>query len=120
MTDDGSSSDPSIRGFIASVDKPGSLNIYDTGEHAGVDLFVNGRLRERDILSRFSFARIAVRYLYGQIHFDKLDSDDVDPFTSNREGVVEGNVVFGDFLKELRSTAWAIIEKWDDLLLANN
>ena len=38
-----------------------------TEERAGVDLFVNGRLRERDILKHIPTAQIAESYLYGQV-----------------------------------------------------
>jgi DNA mismatch endonuclease Vsr len=41
-----------VKGFIASVEKPRDLKVMDTEERIGVDLFVNGRLRERDILKR--------------------------------------------------------------------
>ena len=41
-----------------------------TEEKLGIDLFVNGRLRERDILKHIPTARVAESYLYGQIHFD--------------------------------------------------
>src|SRR5713101_6461942 len=77
----------STKGFIASVEKPRHLKIMTTEERVGIDLFVNGRLRERDILKHIPTERIAESYLYGQIHFDALD-DEVDRFTSSREGIV--------------------------------
>ena len=76
-----------IEGFIASVEKPRDLKVMTTEERVGIDLFVNGRLRERDILKRIPTARVAESYLYGQIHYDGLD-DATDRFTSSREGVV--------------------------------
>jgi hypothetical protein len=72
-----------VKGFISSVSKPRDLKIMATDERVGVDLFVNGRLRERDILKHIPTARIAESYLYGQVHFDSLD-DDTDRFTSHR------------------------------------
>src|SRR5262249_32639789 len=38
-----------VKGLIASVEKPRDLKIMSTEERAGIDLFVNGRLREQDI-----------------------------------------------------------------------
>ena len=76
-----------IEGFVASVELPRHLKIITTDEKAGVDLFVNGRLRERDILKHIPTARVVESYLYGQIHFNDLD-DDVDRFASSREGIV--------------------------------
>jgi len=65
----------SIKGFIASVEKPRDLKVISTDERVSIDLFVNGRLREKDILKHMPSARIAESYLYGQIHFDELDGD---------------------------------------------
>lgn len=58
-----------VKGFIASVEKPRNLKIITTDEKVTVDLFVNGRLREREILKHIPTDRVAVSYLYGQIHF---------------------------------------------------
>ncbi len=46
-----------VAGFIASVEKPRDLKIMTTDERVGIDLFVNGRLRERDILKHIPTAR---------------------------------------------------------------
>ena len=58
-----------VTGFIASVEKPSYLKVMTTEERVGVDLFVNGRLRERDILKHIPTARIVENYLYGQDSF---------------------------------------------------
>ena len=71
-----------ITGFIATVEKPKNLKIAGTEEKVSIDLFVNGRLRERDILRHlpdFS-TRYISSYLYGQIHFNELDGDQIDRF----------------------------------------
>jgi hypothetical protein len=101
-----------INGFIASVEKPRDLKIMTTEERAGVDLFVNGRLRERDILKHIPTARLAESYLYGQIHFNKLD-DKTDRFTSSREGIVADDPKFQKFLKKFRKTILDIVTDWD-------
>jgi hypothetical protein len=74
--------DGNIAGFIASVEVPRDLKVITTDEKIGVDLFVNGRLREKDVLKNIPTARVVESYLYGQIHFNELD-DAVDRFTSN-------------------------------------
>lgn len=101
-----------IKGFIASVDKPSKLKIRGTEEKISVDLFVNGRLREKDILRHIPSTRIVENYLYGQIHYDALD-DEMDRFTSSREGVVSDDPKFVAFLKEIESAMRTIIEDWD-------
>ncbi len=83
-----------------------------TEERVGVDLFVNGRLRERNILAHIATARLVENYLYGQIHFNGLD-DETDRFTSSREGVVAHDPKYQEFLKRLRKELLAIVEDWD-------
>ncbi len=101
-----------VKGFIASVSKPRDLKIMTTDERVGVDLFVNGRLRERDILKHIPTARIAESYLYGQVHFDSLD-DDTDRFTSSREGIVADDPKYQEFLERFRVTLLKVVGEWD-------
>ena len=101
-----------VKGFIASVEKPRDLKIMSTEERVGIDLFVNGRLRERDILKRTPTARVAESYLYGQIHFDGLD-DSKDRFTSSREGIVADDPKYEAFLENFRKKVLKIVDDWD-------
>lgn len=101
-----------VTGFIASVKLPRDLKIMTTDERVGIDLFVNGRLRERDILKHIPTARVVENYLYGQIHFDSLD-DKNDRFTSSREGIVADDAKYQDFLERFRKTLLTIVADWD-------
>ncbi len=103
---------PGVKGFLASVERPRDLKILTTDERIGVDLFVNGRLRERDILKHVPTARVVENYLYGQLHFDALD-DDQDRFTSSREGIVADDPKFTAFLDKLRKVLLKVVEDWD-------
>lgn len=106
--------DSSIKGFVTSVVKPRDLKVLATEERVSIDLFVNGRLREKGILKHIPTAQVIESYLYGQIHFDGLD-DDIDRFTSSREGVVANDSLFENFLENLNDE---IIRKvfalWDE------
>ena len=103
----------SFKGFIASVERPSHLKVVTTEERVNIDLFTNGRLRERDILKYIPSARIVENYLYGQIHYDGLD-DEVDRFSSSREGVVAEDPKFMALLKSLKDDVLnKIIEDWD-------
>lgn len=102
-----------INGFVASVKKPRDLKILGTGEKVGIDLFVNGRLREKDILKHIPSARIPESYMYGQIHFDNLDRGDVDRFTSSREGIVADDELFVELLKIMKQKMTGIFDQWD-------
>lgn len=102
-----------INGFIASVEKPSYLKIRQTTETVTVDLYVNGRLREKDLLKHIPSTRIVESYLYGQIHFNNLDGGK-DRFTSSREGVISDDPLFKSFLEELKDNILRqIIEDWD-------
>jgi hypothetical protein len=102
-----------IEGFIASVQKPSDLKIITTDERIGVDLFVNGRLRERDILNKIPTARVVENYLYGQIHFNDLD-DDADRFTTSRESIVADDPKYKELLDSLRKKVISkILDDWD-------
>lgn len=101
-----------INGFVASVEMPSDLKIKGTDEKISIDLYVNGRLREKDILRHIPTARIVESYLYGQIHFDDLD-DENDRFTSSREGVVPDDPKFKLLLNELEKIVKTIINDWD-------
>jgi len=101
------------KGFIASVSKPTNLKIFTTEERIGIDLFVNGRLRERDVLRHIPTARVYESYLYGQIHFNELD-DEIDRFTSSREGVLADDPKFKWLLATLQKEILPkIADDWD-------
>jgi len=102
-----------IKGFVASVETPRDLKVYSTEEKIGVDLFVNGRLREKDLLKHIPTARIVENYLYGQIHFDELDDPAIDRFTSSREGIIANDTKFQELLIILKSVLTEVIEDWD-------
>lgn len=102
-----------IKGFIASVNEPKDLKVFTTDEKISIDLFVNGRLREKDIIKHIPSARIVESYLYGQIHYDDLDGN-VDRFTSSREGVVANDPKFIELLENLKLLLNRILEDWDD------
>jgi hypothetical protein len=104
---------PGISGFVASVERPRDLKIMTTEERVGIDLFVNGRLRERDIMKRVPTARVAESYLYGQIHYDALDDDGKDRFTSSREGIVADDPKYQGFLDTFRREILKIVDEWD-------
>ena len=102
-----------IKGFIASVLEPKFLKIRNTQEKVTLDLYVNGRLREKDLLKHIPSARLVESYIYGQIHFNSLDGYK-DRFTSSREGVIADDPLFQSLLSDLKENIMKrIIEDWD-------
>lgn len=89
------------------------MKIRSTTETVTVDLYVNGRLREKDLLKHIPSTRLVESYLYGQIHFNNLDGEK-DRFTSSREGVISDDPLFKSFLEELNSIVQNLMKDWDD------
>jgi len=113
--------DKRMSGFIASVGVPRDLNIFNIDERVSVDLFVNGRLREKNILKHIPTARIVEEYLYGQVHFNVLDSKTVDRFTSSREGIIADDPLFEEFLKKLKDEVMRVVlADWDKWRVKHN
>lgn len=101
-----------LNGFIASVTEPKNLKIRNTQEKVSLDLYVNGRLREKDLLKHIPSARLVESYIYGQIHLNSLDGDK-DRFTSSREGVISDDPLFQSLLSELKEIMKVITDDWD-------
>ena len=64
-----------IKGFIATTKLPGNIKIRGTSEKVTLNLFVNGRLREKDLLRHIPTARIVENYTFGQIYAIYLYDD---------------------------------------------
>lgn len=101
-----------LNGFIASVIEPKNLKIQNTQEKVSLDLYVNGRLREKDLLKHIPSARLVESYIYGQIHLNRLDGDK-DRFTSSREGVISDDSLFQSLLSEIKEIMKSITDDWD-------
>ena len=105
-----------IKGYIATTFRPADTKIRGTNEKNTLDLFVNGRIREKDILKHIPSARIVENYTFGQIHCDSLDpGTGKDIFTSSREGVISNDSSFIEVLIEVQQIFRSIIEEWDVL-----
>lgn len=105
-----------IKGFIATTYKPADIKIRGTNEKVSLDLFVNGRLREKDLLKHIPTARIVESYTFGQIHCDSLDTGSGrDIFTSSREGIISNDPAFERVLSEVKRLFATVIEEWDIL-----
>lgn len=104
-----------IRGFIASVELPSNLTVRGTDFKVGVSLFSNGRLRQENAFQEITSRRVVESYLYGEIHVNDLDGgDDVDRFTSSREGIIKDDALYQAFLEKLREIQSRILDEWDE------
>ena len=109
-----------LSGFIATVDVPKSLKASGMeGGEVTLDLFVNGRVREKNLLKFFPTKRVVESYVYGQIHYNSLDYNEKDAFTSNREGIVVSDPRFQALINELEKIFRPIMDEWDKIRVAN-
>ena len=111
--------DLSFSGFIASVQRPKKLQMPGLSEEkVGIDLFVNGRLREKDFFRNISSAKHVANYLYGQIHINSLDDGgSIDRFTSSREGVLGNDPLIRDYLVYFGEMLRNVENEWDKFRL---
>ncbi|MBL44356.1 MAG: DNA mismatch repair protein [Sphingomonadaceae bacterium] len=103
-----------ISGYIASVQLPRHAKIRGMDERVTIDLFVNGRVRDKNVIRHVPTQRIVESYIYGQIHFDALDRENADPFTSSREGIVENDEEFQKLLEYIQKVLLPkVFDDWD-------
>ena len=107
-----------VKGFIASVKNPNNLKLKGANEEfrTGVNLFSNGRMRQENLLETVSRARLVENYLYGEVHVDDFDLDEnIDRFTSGREGIQDTDLMYEKFKKYLGELILLqIVRQWDD------
>ena len=110
-----------IKGFMASVIAPSHLLLRgSSGDFkAGINLFCNGRLRQENLFQEITSKRIAEEYLYGEIHVDGFEDEEVDRFTSSREGIIQDDPLYQAFLRELRKIQNIILADWSPWRVEN-
>jgi len=60
-------------------------------------------------------------YLYGQIHFNELDGDQIDRFATSRESIIPGDLKYGELLKIFKEKIFEkISDEWDKLRLSRD
>ncbi len=102
-----------LRGFIATVDKPAKLGKKGEESLNRLSIFANGRLFQEDILAELGDARYFNSYLVGEIHADFLDQDDVDRATASREAIRHDDEEFQALRSHLRIVLDTIRDQWD-------
>lgn len=103
-----------IRGYIASVKTSSNLVLRGSGGdfRAGLNLFTNGRLRQKDLIEDITTKGLAEEYLYGEIHVDGFEDEKIDRFTSSREGIIKDDPLYQEFIKKLKIIIAIVIKDW--------
>jgi len=109
------SSKMSVSGYVASLELPRHAKIRGTEERVTIDLFVNGRVRDKNVIRHVPTTRVVESYIYGQLHFNELDREGADPFTSSREGIVENDAEFQKLLSYVQKVLLPrVFNDWDE------
>ena len=103
-----------IKGFIAAVRNPKNLILRGSGGDfkASVNLFANGRLRQENLFQEITSKRIPEEYVYGEIHVDGFEDEEIDRFTSSREGIIKDDPFYQAFLKALKKIQSIFLDDW--------
>jgi len=76
----------SVRGYIATVDRPKKLRSMDANLNQ-ISVFARGRIFQEDILGEIGNSKVFNNYLVGEVHADFLDDDQIDRATASREAI---------------------------------
>ncbi|MBL1430662.1 MAG: ATP-binding protein [Robiginitomaculum sp.] len=103
-----------VRGFIASVKVASNLLLRGSGGdfRASINLFCNGRLRQENLFDEITTKALTEEYLYGEVHVDGFEDEEIDRFTSSREGVIKDDPLYQAFLEKLREIQKIVIQDW--------
>lgn len=102
-----------LRGFIATVDRPKKLMVKDANINQ-ISLFARGRIFQEDVLGELGNSAVFNSYLVGEVHADFLDEDSVDRATANREAVKHGDPLVIQVRNRLSIVLKEISKQWDD------
>jgi hypothetical protein len=103
-----------VAGWIGTVTEPKVLKDEDNLNR--IIVMVRGKIAQEDILAEFNDGGIYTKYVFGEIHADFLDSDELnDIATSSRQRIIEDDPRYKD-LKVFVSTELKNIESsWNAL-----
>ena len=104
-----------VSGWIGSVSKTSSLKIEDEFNASGIVVYINGKLADENILKSTQNAAVSNLYLVGEVDADFLQSDNIDPVLSSREGLnleLENVRTLRTELNEIRK---GLINQWNEL-----
>jgi Histidine kinase-, DNA gyrase B-, and HSP90-like ATPase len=102
-----------IRGYIATVDKPKKLRALDANLNQ-ISIFARGRLFQEDILGEIGNSKVFNNYIVGEIHADFLDDDDVDRATASRESIKHDDPRYVTLRSFLARRLSEIERDWDE------
>lgn len=106
-----------IGGWIGTARTAGDLRDSETGESLNsIILLVRGKLAQEDILPEFREGGLYSKYIFGEIHADFLDRDDLDDIsTTNRQNIIQDDPRYVALRSKLQQELKYIQSRWTDL-----
>lgn len=107
--------DVNIYGWIATASEPSKLQ--DDGESINrVTIMVRGKMAKEDILPSLHSTALFTKYLYGEIHADFLDRDDLEDITtSSRQDFFVDDERYQALIGFLTEELSFVRTKWEEL-----
>ena len=111
-----------VRGWLATVYKPGQLKVVRGETQNGIAVFMRDKMAQEDMLSEFAEGGNYARYLVGDLHVEALDEydgpgtpRDDDAATSSRQRIVEGDPRYEELKRFVFAELKYIESEWSEL-----
>ena len=103
-----------VYGWIATASEPSKLQ--DDEENINrITIMVRGKMAKEDVLPSIRSTAIYTKYVFGEIHADFLDSDDMEDITtSSRQDFFEDDERYTALLTFLKNELGDIRKSWED------
>ncbi len=104
----------SIYGWIATASEPGKLLEAD-GNINKITIMVRGKMAKEDILPELHSTALYTKYVFGEIHADFLDEDDMEDITtSSRQDFFVDDERYSALIRFLDTELGFVRTKWED------
>lgn len=104
-----------VYGWIATASEPGHLKDGDETINRIV-IMVRGKMAKEDVLPKIESTALYTKYIFGEIHADFLDDDNLDDITtSSRQDFFDDDERYQALISFIRSEMSTIRSDWEDL-----
>ena len=106
-----------IQGWIGTAHAAGDLKDTETNESINnIVILIRGKLAQEAILDEFGEGGVYRSYVFGEIHADFLDDDDLDDIaTTSRQRIIEDDPRYEALKAKLQTELNVIKNQWTDL-----
>lgn len=102
-----------IYGWLATAKEPSVLK--DDENLNRIVVMVRGKMAKEDILSKIESTALYTKYVFGEIHADFLDDDDMDDITtSSRQDFFDDDIRYIELINFIKSELSNIRSTWEE------